>query len=259
MKNKFAAIIFLILAVSMVFPQPALAEDEDFSEHLEKGIEYSKNENYDSALNELEEAVKLNPKSSSANEELCCVYVVLAGKQTNAIQRRAYFKKAEYYANKAMEILPNTVICRLLGALTCFFGRYDQSIAYYKKSMQISPSITDYNGIAEAYYYLDKYDRSIEYYTRSIAAEPDDIDAYFGIGRCYRQMKEYQQAMDYLHKVLHMNPNHAQALYNLGQVYYATNRYPEAREYFLRARDIFKKQNSVYFTKKVDEYLRKIE
>ncbi|MEC4984765.1 MAG: tetratricopeptide repeat protein [Oscillatoria sp. PMC 1068.18] len=71
-------------------------------------------------------------------------------------------------------------------------------------------------------------DDQIEGYNRQIAADPDNLEAYFGRGNRNYELKRYQEAIADYEEVIRLQPDRAIAHFNQGVSYYRANNPDEA-------------------------------
>ncbi|WP_103670585.1 tetratricopeptide repeat protein [Pseudanabaena sp. BC1403] len=77
-------------------------------------------------------------------------------------------------------------------------------------------------------YLPQRSDKTIEGYSRQIAANPNNLKAYFARGNRYYDLKRYQEAIADYKQVIRLKPNHAISHFNQGVSYYRANNPKEA-------------------------------
>jgi tetratricopeptide (TPR) repeat protein len=80
----------------------------------------------------------------------------------------------------------------------------------------------------EVYLPSQRLDKAIEDYSRQIAANPNNLEAYFARGNRYYDLKRYQDAIADYKKVIRLKPDQAIAHFNQGVSYYRANNPKEA-------------------------------
>jgi tetratricopeptide (TPR) repeat protein len=84
----------------------------------------------------------------------------------------------------------------------------------------------------DVYLPSQRLDETIEGYSRQIAADPDNLEAYFARGNRHYELKRYQEAIADYEQVIRLQPNHAIAHFNQGVSYYRANNSEEAEVSF---------------------------
>jgi tetratricopeptide (TPR) repeat protein len=72
----------------------------------------------------------------------------------------------------------------------------------------------------------------VEYFRRALAAQPQNVLAYFNLGSVLEEMGELEQARQHLRQAVTLDPNHADAHYNLAFVAEKLHSFAEAREHW---------------------------
>ena len=154
---------------------------------LQNGIQQFDQGNYDEAIQELTEAISLNPKLAEAY---------------------AYRARAYYYigypdeglndANNAIRIEPQLAMGYLARGNNYYvlgiddWDNYDLAIADYTEAIRLDPNL-----VAAYYYrgnlyhqYKSDFDRAITDYSEAIRLDPNYVDAYSNRGDLYRDIKK---------------------------------------------------------------------
>lgn len=217
---------------------------------------------YNAAVTNTEQAIKLDPKSSAAHayyaESLADKDIkqleaaIAAAKKAveldpnNAdayrahgytLQRAGRFDEALEMYTKAVQLMPNASYHRRqLGAFLRDRGRYDQAVAEFNKAIQLEPdNPVGYNSLGRVYYQQDQMAQAAEHFKKAT-----DTDPAYATGWAWRGYTEYRQsnyadAIPYFQKTLELRPRQLDVLVILGQCFLQLKRYPEARDAFNKA------------------------
>lgn len=168
---------------------PAL---KDTNALLKRAWNYFTAENYDSALNDLNELIRIEPKPGT--------YVLRA----IIYERLKEYEKALADYNKAIELKP------------------DYSSAYENRQLLLQkmnprreiPNIRDLRYQADEFVEKGDYKHAIKIYTEILKVEPNYPDALFHRGRTYLLMKKYDLALADYEKLLELSPKYDSSAYN---------------------------------------------
>jgi tetratricopeptide (TPR) repeat protein len=212
--------------------------------HVEQGDAYYFKGNYDQALEEYDEAVRLYPAYAAAWARRGNVYHT----QGNDEKRNAEYAQAvrlnpdygpyhrglmardagEYNRaveelTRALELMPGYVFAyNNRGNVYLAKRDYDRAIADYTEVIRINPQYAiAYNNRGLAYYYKKDYDRAIADYTEAIRINPQYANAYTSRGTAYYDKKDYDRAIADYTEAIRVNPQYAGAYTNRGNAYKA--------------------------------------
>jgi len=174
--------------------------------------------------------------------------------------REKKYEEAIAEFEKALKIDPNLAEGYYgLGYAYCYKNQCETSLSYFQKAIELSPNYVDaYNAMGYAYSILGKYEDSVNYYLKTLKIKEENLDALNGLGYAYASTGKYGNAINYFKKAIKINPEYAPAYSGLGILYYSLTQFLDAKENFIKARDLFKKNNDEQGVKAVEEYLNKL-
>jgi uncharacterized protein (TIGR02145 family) len=220
-------ILALLCLAAAAFANDAVA-------YHNKGMESFNKKDYDQAISDFTQAIRLNPK--------------FAGSYT--VRGLSYQMKGQYYSD----------IKDYQSALQ----NYDKALADFQDALRIDPkvplaetlekvkisqyaikSLLDWqssgggsNNDAVAYFkrgnaYREKneYEQAISNYTQAIQLNPNFAEAYFMRGFTYFHKKDYDKAISEYNQAIRLNPNFWAAYGGRGMVYEAKGDYYEFKDY----------------------------
>ena len=154
-------------------PSPAPAAKSSF----DRGVGFFAQSEWDAAIREFTEAIRLNPNYADAY----------------AWRARAYNGKTNYDqaladANRAIQLDPQLAIAYYARG-TAYYSKndYDHAITDITLAIRIDPNFAyTYNNRGNAYYSKKDYDRAIADYTQTIRLNPNYALAYQNRGNAYQ-------------------------------------------------------------------------
>ena len=198
---------------------------------LDRGKVFYDRREYDVAISELNEAIKLDPNLAEAFAYRAMSYIYsnnnLAVADANTAIRLnpnlavAYLARGITYRNKddfnsaivdytqAIKLDPNYAIAySYRGDGYRNRGDYDRAIEDYSIYIRLNPNY-DYGYYARGlmYSYKGDYDRAIVDYTQAIRLEPNNAIYYQDRGRAYEQKRDYDRTIADYEAALRIQPN----------------------------------------------------
>lgn len=174
------------------------AEPEDRDEiYLDLAVEYENINKWRSALEVLEEAIKINPHNEGAIYEIAFCYDQLG----------EYDKSIDCYSNFIDENPYSFTAWYNLGNAYLKIENYEQAIWAYDYCIIINDDFGPvYFNLGNAYLSLDKFTKAIESFETSIRLDGDDPMAYCYVGESYEQLEQYDLAKHYYQRSLELAP-----------------------------------------------------
>ncbi|MBE8949148.1 MAG: tetratricopeptide repeat protein [Quinella sp. 3Q1] len=184
-----------------------------------RGEIYMKIKNYDNALKDFEQSIKLDRKAASAYGSRADLYMAQkkydkaiadydrAIKLEDWASLRAYYLDDKQNAIKAKEA--------------------DNKIKTQLKD--IAPTDKEkLRARAKAYQELEDYELAIKDYTRLTKLDASDAEAYSGRGVCYTFLKDYARALEDFNQAIRLNPTNISYYIERADCYSKLNNYEQA-------------------------------
>ncbi|MFP3043154.1 tetratricopeptide repeat protein [Treponema primitia] len=193
-------------------PTPAPATG-DAKASYDRGVAANGRKDYDTAIREFTEAIRINPNYADAyflrgfaygskgdNDRAIADYTEAI--RLNPNYTNAYYNRSLAYGAK---------------------GDNDRAIADYTEAIRLNPNHANaYYGRGLVYYNKHEYDRAIADYTEAIRLDPNYTDAYYNRGLAYQDGKrDYDRAIADYTETIRIDPNYAAAYINRGNAYRA--------------------------------------
>ncbi len=182
---------------------------------------YIQQDNWDKAIEQLEQAVRLYPNDAEAH------YYLGEGYAT-----RADWALMNQEFNKSLEIGPKFEI-QIKNAREKYWvtnfnagvnkingGDSQGAIKQFITCLVIDPSRAQaYQNLAVSYIRVDSLDKAIGVYEKQLEVQPNSIETMHALARLYFQQKSYQKVVDLEQRALAINANDADAVANLAMAY----------------------------------------
>lgn len=203
LKNSDNAIKFFKLALEYT----ELEEHDEIL--LDIAMEYQYKGDYRSAIDVLEESIKVNPQNEVALYELAFCYDFI-GEFDKAIQCYQTFIDENPYSFTAWYNLGN---------IYSKVEDWENALEAYEYSNAINEDFSPvFFNMGNAYLSLDEYAKAEECFLKCVALEGDDSYVYCYLGECLEQQDRLSEAREYYNKSLAIDPEMADAWLGLGIV-----------------------------------------
>jgi tetratricopeptide (TPR) repeat protein len=232
---------------------PVATPTPSADDHIDRGVEYVEQGEYDEAVAEFQAAIELDPDDAGAHRNLGTAYLEqgkyeeAAAAYEKAIEldpdfgeaygdlAGAYFnlgKLAEAVAagEKGIELDPNYAMAyNNLGVVYGVQGNLDRAITLLRQAIQVDPDCADahYN-LGFAYESLGQAEEAIAEYQEAIRADADYTNAYENLGSVYARLGQLDEAIAWWKKTLEIEPDRASTHQNLGMAYAEQGKAEEA-------------------------------
>ena len=255
------AILILLFPLAAQAQVSPVAMTPQAKELFNSGINQTKNGNYDRALLDFTEAIKLEPKLAKAYSNRCLIQIhlknYLEAKQdcTEALENEpnnesaylnrglAHYRLGKYAAaiadyNRVIELKPHSLQAYYnRGLAHAALEKYPQAIADYNQAL-VHISGTDknqlaiiYNDRALAYLGLANINGAIADFKRAIRFDFDEgAWAYYNLGCICHQQGDYRTAIKYFTESVQRKPDSVQAYVNRGLARYQLGYHQAALE-----------------------------
>jgi len=239
--------IVLLFTIALFFSAVSLFA-QNAKTRLENGKQLFEKRDYDAAIQELTEAIKLNPKLAEAY----------------AYRARAYngkddYDRGLYDSNEAIRLNKKLAMGYFARGSSYYYGKedYDRAIADFNEAIKLDPkfanaytnrgivfsdkneydrAIADFNEVIKldpkAYAYTNRglaysnkndYDRAIADYNEAIKLDLEFAYAYFFRGLAYSNKNDYDRAIADFNEALRIDPNFTDAKEKLQEETGVTN------------------------------------
>ncbi|MCH8903162.1 MAG: tetratricopeptide repeat protein [Bacteroidetes bacterium] len=226
-----------------------------------RGKAYYDKKNFNAALLDLTEAIKINPTYPEALNNRGLVFY-----ETNyfedalsdfdlAIQVKPYFAEAinnrgiihNSMGNTNLSLIDFTRAIKLdenyvsaynnRGNIYNFKGEYEKALADFNFSLTLDPlNAETYNNRGIAYYFKKEYNLAYADYDKAISLNSNYAEAYSNRGLVKYKQGQKQEALDDFNSAIRSDPNYAAAYYNRSMIFYENSNFTLALESAERAK-----------------------
>lgn len=162
-----------------------------------RGFAYDRKGEYDRAVQDYEEAVRLNPNSSNAFYN-----------RGNTYRHMGEYDRSIGDFDQAIALNPNHLFAFISrGNSYDDKGEYEHAIQDFDQAIKLNPNYAaafSHRGVA--YAWKGEYDRAIQDFDQAIRLDPGDDDGHFGRGYARFCLGQFASADQAFRKVLHLTP-----------------------------------------------------
>jgi tetratricopeptide (TPR) repeat protein len=222
--KKYAALQNMLVAVALLANEENEQNYKQAIDLVTKSIELNKHgkfyfvrgnmykelKKYDKAIEDFQEAIYLNFKSTNT-------YNDLGGSYYN---QNKYEKAIEFYNEAIKSDSEFDEGYNNLGNAYYNTQKYDLAIYNYKKAIELKPKYNRYRYLGLAFYYNNQYQDAINSYKEAVKLKTDCYFCYNSLGLAHYQKKEYEEAISTYKKAIEIDKSAYFAYYNMALVYF---------------------------------------
>ncbi len=173
--------------------------------YANRGNAYEKKGEYDRAIADYDQALRLDPKHANAYNG-----------RGDAYNTKGEYDRAIADYDQALRLNPKDALAYIRrGNAYDNKGQYDRAIADLDQAIRFNPKDADaYYNRGLAYNNKGDYDRAIADYDQAIRLNPQHVNAYDGRGVAYNGKGEYDRAIADYDQAIRLNPRDANAYIN---------------------------------------------
>ncbi|MGI9525085.1 MAG: tetratricopeptide repeat protein [Hyphomicrobiaceae bacterium] len=177
--------------------------------YLSRGSAYLEEQECVLALDDVNEAIRLDPSLAEAYSRRAYIH---------GLQKR--HQRAIKNYDKAIELKPLFVEAYTgRGIAYRRMQQYRRSIEDHTRAIELDPSNIDaINSRGVTYFEWQKIESAIDDFTRTIELKPDHPRAYYSRGGAHAQAKQYSEAIRDFTRAIEINPLHADGYRRRGEV-----------------------------------------
>ena len=210
-----------------------------------RGTAHDAKKDYDRAIADYSEAIRLAPDHARAFEARAKAYnskfdydrviadysevIRLEPDNTAILKERAWIYQVKNDRDRAIADYTE-VIRRTPGDAYAFSerghayeikGDFERAIADFNEAVKLKPDYLSYSSRGHAYDDMGDYDRAIADYSEAIRLKPDDEGSYLFRGNAYRDKGDYERALADQNEMIRLNPAFAPNVAHRGLTYFA--------------------------------------
>lgn len=187
------------------------SELSDYGVYVNRSLAYFAKKDFDHALVDLNQAIKLQPNFAFAYFNRAAVYIS---------QQNYNYALADL--NQAIKIQPDFALAYLKrgGVYYISKGDFERALADLNQAIKLQPiSALLYGMRGEIYYDKGDYHRAITDYNQALKFQPNNAETYSDRGLAYDKQEDYEHAIDDYNQAIKLKPDYAGAYNNRGISY----------------------------------------
>lgn len=190
-----------------------------------RGGAYEKKGDYDRAIQDFSEAIRLSPSFGYYRE------------RGIAYNGKGDYDQAIQDFTEAIHLNPNDAFIYVYRGEAYDHKRdYDPAIQDFNEAIRLSSENSRaYGSRGQAYREKGDYGRAIDDYSEAIRLNPKDLGAYFGRGLAYHRKGNNDRAIQDFNEVIHVNPKFPYSYEARGEAYLFQSNLAEATASFKEA------------------------
>jgi len=210
MKSRLLAMAVLMISIAIILAACQTKE-------VTSAKVYIQQDNWDKAIEQLEQAVELYPSDAEAH------YLLGEGmaQKLNWQRMNEEFEKSLKSAPTFEMQIKNTREKNWVNQFNAGVGKLNKNdvegaIQSFETAVLIDPArVEAYKTLGIAYTREDDLEKAKANFSKVLELEPDNKDAINGLAGIYFQLKEYQKVVELEEKVLEVSPDDKDAIANL--------------------------------------------
>ncbi|ACK69805.1 TPR repeat-containing protein [Gloeothece citriformis PCC 7424] len=216
--------------------------NEEIEALLNQGRDHFNAQNYQAALDALEQVLTLEPNKVEAWNGQGVVLFNL-GKHQEALQS----------FNKALELNSNEANAwNYRGVALLHLGKYEEALSTFDKALELNPNYAEaLSNRGFVLGKLERYQEALPTFDKALELNPNYAEALFNRGVALERLERYQEAFQSYDKALELNPNNAVAWNYRGVALGKLERYQEALPTFDKALELNPNNAEVWFNRGV--------
>jgi len=195
-------------------------------EFLNRGTYYYMIEDYDNAIKEFKDLLKINPNDVFTHFVLGFVY-----------DKKGWTEMAIEELQEAIRLDSGYINAyNNLGTIYNRIGRLDEAIQCFSRAIELNPTyIEAYDNLGVVYYLKRDYEKAMTFFQKALDLEPAYAQAFNNIGSIYVAQGRFDEAIEPIKKAMEYDPNLTDSFNNLGSAYLGLGRLEEAEDLFKEA------------------------
>ncbi len=218
--------------------------------HLKLARDFQARGKLRKAEEEFRKVLKLQPNHFQAHLQLGVVY-----------KNQKRYQDAVVEFKKALSFQSNSIAHKNLGITYLKLGDHLKAVKEFEAVIKINPNTENIHFLLAKALFQNKtgnFQRAIDEFKEALKANPRLWEANFGLGLVYKSQKLYKDAIPQFEAVAALNPEYADAFYQLGYMYMGAKEGKAAITNFLKAEEIYKRNENKQKLGKTRKYLKKL-
>jgi tetratricopeptide (TPR) repeat protein len=183
--QMIVSLLMIPVAVMLVNWLGTVFESPSANRYYQRGYEYHSDGQYQRAINELSEAIRLKPNFANALHSRGLAYKNLGD-----------YDRAIFDYDRAIKLQPNvSVYYYNRGNAYYFKNEFDRAIADFSESIRLSPNASALINRGRCHYAVTRFREAIADYDEALKLDPRSELAYFNRATARQRLQEYGPAI----------------------------------------------------------------
>ncbi|MGM0415440.1 MAG: tetratricopeptide repeat protein [Thermodesulfobacteriota bacterium] len=217
--------------------------------HYQLAQSYMATRDYSTALQELREGIRLQPRNHDMHNLIAQAY-----------QRKAALEQAETHYLKALELKPDDpYIQNNLAALYLDMQRWDDAATYFRKAadnLVFKYPVRALTGLGVAHHRAGEYTQAVMAYKEALKQFPNNLTVLSLLGQTYAKMEKFSLAQEAFERALEIDPLDNALRFEYAKTLLKQERNDRAQEEF---REIANREDKTKLGKEARDYLKMLE
>lgn len=194
--------------------------------HNNIGIAYDRAQMYENAVEEFNEALRLDPG-----------YIEVLNNLAVAYYRMELVDEAIERLSDAIRLRPEYLEAHCnLGNIYASDERYEEALAEFKVALSLNPgSALVHNNLGNVYAEQEKLPEAIREFQEAVKLDPDHLPARSSLGTLYARQGRHEEALGEFQEALKRDPELPEVYHGIGSVYYELGSLERSANAWIRA------------------------
>jgi tetratricopeptide (TPR) repeat protein len=188
------------------------------SAYTARATGYYRKNDYDRAIADYTEAIRIDPK-----------YAIAYDNRGNVFHRKGDYDRAIRDYDEAIRLAPLAATYASRGLAYRNKGNFDRAIADYTEAIRLDPKLAEaHHNRGVAYLNKGDYDRAVADYTEAIRLAPSAAVPYASRGHAYSYKDDYERAIADYNQAIRLDPKYVDAYFHRGRAYESKGNFANA-------------------------------
>lgn len=199
-----AAVLFGLLSIDFAGYQPKLDRW-----HYDLALAYTDRKEWDSAVREYEEVIRLQPKAIRAWNNLGNIHTL-----------RGDYERAEECYRQVILLRPDIAHSyNNLGSVLFRMDRLDEALRYFQTALRLRPDMAEsHNNVGNVHFRRGDYEEAAASYREGLKYKPLNDSIHFNLGKALARQGLREEAAAHYAEALRINPGHREAREDLDRL-----------------------------------------
>ena len=198
------AVFFALFSINITGYEPSLDRW-----HYDLALVYTDRQDWESAIREYREVIRLDPRAFRAYNNLGNIYT----------RREDYPRAAEYY-RQVIRLRPDLAQpYNNLGSVLFRMEKLDEALKFFQAALRIRPDIAEsHNNLGNVYFMKGNYEEAVKSYREALKYKPFHASIHFNLGKALVKQGRLEEAITHYSEALRINPDYQEARENLNRL-----------------------------------------